>query len=505
MASKDNRTIQAFRYWYLALLGGTIALLCSFLSPESALSQVQGWPLPDSPQLSYASRPIGSNDSVVPLGPGIPLGTPFSRADTSDTFSVSGNMFPCIVPPISNLELGWLYTFGKKVRTGRASADYLLPLVARNSSVLFAEAHGEYQSYWKQPIGGTNHRIDLSFGGGYRTMPTYTTLVGVNAFHDSSKIFGKWYSSGSVGVECTKLFPRCERTDAFDLNFNWYGELFTSDVIRNAFRGGPENFDVEAGFSHELGQTGPDLRVKVTGYQFNAGDLVRGWNAGLELKSRNGMFSVRYDVGNDKINDTYQTVGAFFNAGVRLENILRGKSPFAKPEPIFHSPRNLRHMFTQKVRRDWHQNVAAILNHTSTSGGPGCDRTLASIPMTSAGSGTYVRGAIVTFPAMPYTSLDPSKFIVVEFDYAFDAPPPATVRWRVLVGTAVANWFDDYVPTSQSGHLAFTLNLYGSPVTGQSAFTNSAVDPDQIGDIFAVGATGTTTLTITNVCIRFNQ
>ncbi len=43
-----------------------------------------------------------------------------------------------------------------------------------------------------------------------------------------------------------------------------------------------------------------------------------------------------------------------------LENLFRGESPLTKPEPIFKSPRNLRYMMTQKVRRDWHQATAVV-------------------------------------------------------------------------------------------------------------------------------------------------
>ncbi len=150
-------------------------------------------------------------------------------------------------------------------------------------------------------------------------------------------------------------------SDAIDLNFNWYGQLFNSNVIRNAFRYGPSNYDFEAGYSHELWNGGPDLRLKMTGYQFDIGNRVYGWNAGAELKSRDGVFVVKYDVGHDKVNQTYQTVGGFVNVGFQVENLFRGESPFTMPEPIFKSPRSLRYMLTEKVKRDWHQPAAAIV------------------------------------------------------------------------------------------------------------------------------------------------
>jgi hypothetical protein len=72
------------------------------------------------------------------------------------------------------------------------------------------------------------------------------------------------------------------------------------------------------------------------------------------------MFVLKYAVGNDKVNKTYQTVGGFVNVGFQLDNIFRGESPFTMPEPIFKSPRSLRYMLTQLVRRNWHQPSSVL-------------------------------------------------------------------------------------------------------------------------------------------------
>lgn len=106
---------------------------------------------------------------------------------------------------------------------------------------------------------------------------------------------------------------------------------------------------------------GPDLRLSVTGYRFEVGSPVYGINAGAELKSRDGMFVLKYQVGNDKLNRTYQTVGAFVNVGVQLENLAKGESPLTMPEPIFRSPRNLRRLLADKVKRNFHQAVSALV------------------------------------------------------------------------------------------------------------------------------------------------
>ena len=150
------------------------------------------------------------------------------------------------------------------------------------------KAHTEFQDFWKTR--SFNNRVDMSFGGGYRTLLNRSILLGVNGFYDTSRLGGTWYSSGSFGFQMAALVGG---SDAIDLNFNWYGQLFNSNVIRNAFRYGPSNYDFEAGYSHELWNGGPDLRLKMTGYEFEIGNRVYGWNAGAELKSRDGMFVVK--------------------------------------------------------------------------------------------------------------------------------------------------------------------------------------------------------------------
>ncbi len=447
----------------------------------------------------------GVSSGGLNLAPSNPLGLPGSSAPGaggSSSLYVSDGMLRGILPLIPNLQFGYLYDFGNnRVSTGRFTADYLLPFSLSPDSMIFGEAHTEFQDFWKTR--SFNNRVDMSFGGGYRTLLGCNTLLGVNGFYDTSRLGSTWYSSGGVGLEMAALVG----SDAIDLNFNWYGQLFNSNVILNAFRYGPSNYDFEAGYSHELWNGGPDLRLKMTGYEFDIGNRVYGWNAGAELKSRDGMFVVKYDVGHDQVNDTYQTVGGFVNVGFQMENLFRGESPFTMPEPIFKSPRSLRYMLTEKVKRDWHQPTAAIVVQSRTSGGgAGCDRFLASLTVTPFGGGVYAT-LLTPFPPFPHASLDPTKFIVVEFDYQFDATPTGgTAFWIVEVVDAAlhADSSDSStVPTGKSGHLRFTLTS-GFPANGQGAFTTSGTDPSQV--VFpGIGAGGTSTLAITNVCIRFNQ
>ncbi len=89
------------------------------------------------------------------LTPSNPLGMPGSAYGTqpcSDIIPLSSGMFSGIIPRISNLELGFLYSFGNNVRTGRFTADYVLPFRLNCDSVLFGEAHAEGWDFWKNRL-----------------------------------------------------------------------------------------------------------------------------------------------------------------------------------------------------------------------------------------------------------------------------------------------------------------------------------------------------------------
>ena len=150
-------------------------------------------------------------------------------------------------------------------------------------------------------------------------------------------------------------------TTPIDLNFNWYGNLFNRDVLVNAFRNKGNSFDVEAGYSHAMFDHSLDLRLKVIGYQFDIGTAVQGWRGGADLTTRNGVFTLRYEHGHDRVNGDYNTVGGFVTVGFQLENLLSFERPFTMPEPVFKSPRDLRRLLGLKVKRTWYQPESVVL------------------------------------------------------------------------------------------------------------------------------------------------
>jgi hypothetical protein len=303
---------------------------------------------------------------ALDLAPTNPFGMPGTTAGLpqgSNSLYLNSGMFCDILPRISNLEIGYLYQFGNVISTGRLTFDYVLPAYPSYDSAAFGEAHAEFTNFGKTlqrlfSSGDTTttergypDRIDLSFGGGYRRIFGDNLLLGVNAFGDTTKLADHWYGSGGVGLEMAALGAG---NDLVELNFNFYGNLFQGrNSIINAFRNGPGNYDASVAYSVQLGAAGPDLRLKLTGYRFDIGTSQYGGNADAELKSKNGVFSLRGGVGHDPVNGWYHTVGGFVNVGVQFSRIFSGESPFTAPEPIFKSPRNLRRLLSRKVDRNY--------------------------------------------------------------------------------------------------------------------------------------------------------
>jgi hypothetical protein len=312
----------------------------------------------------------GSGLDLAPTNPfGMP-GTTGGLPQGSNSLYLNSGMFKDILPRISNLEIGYLYQFGNVISTGRLTFDYVLPAYPSYDSAAFGEAHAEFTNFGKtlQRIFSSGNttttergypdRIDLSFGGGYRKIFGDNLLLGVNAFGDTTKLADQWYGSGGVGFEMAALGAG---NDLVELNFNFYGNLFQGrNSIVNAFRNGPRNYDASVAYSLQLGADGPDLRLKLTGYRFDIGTSQYGGNADAELKSKNGVFSLRGGVGHDPVNGWYHTVGGFVNVGVQFSRIFSGESPFTAPEPIFKSPRNLRRLLSRKVDRNYISPPATV-------------------------------------------------------------------------------------------------------------------------------------------------
>ncbi len=372
------------------------------------------------------------------------------------------------MPQIPNLQLGFQYFFGYKVRSGQLNADYLLPVNIGNDAVAFGEAHGNWWNFNNKPAGGASNRVDLSLGGGYRKILSDKLLVGINGFYDTSRLFNNWYSSGGAGLE---MAANVGTNDAFDLNANWYGNIFSSTDILNAFRNKGGSYDIEAGYSHALFNSEYDLRLKATGYQFDTGSSVYGYKTGADLTTKNGMFTLRYEYGNDKVNGSWNNVGAFVNIGFQIENIVKGESPFTAPEPIFKSPRNLRRMLTQKVKRDWNQQYApgrAALASAAAAGGGSDSNLCRPVPSETE----YVEQFHANkFVPVYVADLTETLYVTVKFtSVAVDKEPPGGTLSLYVKSSNSGALVEVFFPLPYTAVATNTEVLCTSP---QSAFKDS--------------------------------
>jgi hypothetical protein len=317
----------------------------------------------------------GAPQAPSPFNPlGMP-GSAYGSPHDSDTIPLSNGMFPGLFSGIPHLTAGFAYNFGNRVRQGRGILDYFLPIDLFPATTVFGEFHAEFQDFWQKPsdqvilapsvgVGGliavpvsSQQRYDLAVGGGLRRGVAADTILGVNAFFDTSRVRNRWFSSGGFGLELLSLLPG---DGLLDVNFNYYGNLFSGTNFINAFRYGTGNFDIEAGYSQPLFNQAIDLRLKAVGYQFDVGQKVYGWRVGADATTRDGVFRLTYEYTHDRIAASYHTIAGFVQLGFQLENLLRGESPFTMPEPVFGSPRSLSRIFHENVKRRWFQPIQIV-------------------------------------------------------------------------------------------------------------------------------------------------
>jgi hypothetical protein len=440
-----------------------------------------------------------------PLSPGNPSDDCGCRRQ-DDPVTVSSGMLDPFLPKIPNLELGFLYSFGKNVQTGRFTADYTRPFSLGPDSVLFGEAHTEWwdfgkrpdvslatpPEYWVTTTSPTSNRVDLSFGGGYRTMLGANTFLGVNGFYDTSRLYNRWYSSSGVGLEFAAMTGE---DDAVDLNFNWYGNLFNRDVLVNAFRNNGGNFDLEAGYSHALFNHALDLRFKFAGYQFSVGNPVYGWRTGADLTTKDGTFTLRYEYGRDQINGEYNTVGAFVNVGFQLDDLLRGENPFKAPEPAFRSPRNLRRLLGLPVKRNWHQPEAVVMAKTAFTH---CTNLQGSLFLTSGIDNSQV---ITPSPSFADPSVSGGDTVYVTFCWCrLKNYQGAQISMQLQIND---NWLTNnpltFAPASETGCSTQSISVFsnsGTLMAGQVILRNST--PGQTTFPLEFGAGGGVSFSVTH-------
>ncbi len=264
------------------------------------------------------------------LSPSKPLSFPAGLSDSGisdiQTIPLSYDLFRDALPQIPKLRLGYLYTFGKDLRWGRMTGDFFAPVGLSSTSTAFGQFHVEFQDYWQIPFGGAHHRVDLSAGGGFRKLVNNNLMLGVNAFYDSTRIFSKWYASAGAGAEVAFQLPN---HDVVDFTYNYYGNLSRGNQRSDGeIVNGPPNMDFEIGYSHAVLGNTPDLRARLNAYNYDTTQNMWGFKGGADLSAFNGALTLRAEIGRDQLYGSYQTLGAFVNIPVRLDNIFTFNSPF---------------------------------------------------------------------------------------------------------------------------------------------------------------------------------
>ncbi len=383
--------------------------LSTVLKPASAGSA----PAAQVGEQSWPSAPRGLD--LVPSNPTGRPGTTAGLPQGSSIVPLSSEMFRDFLPLFPNFDVGFLYEFGDSgVRNTFFFSDLLVPISAGAKSAGFADLHFGYHGYPTRKGTTTvptqfglsavninyeteryaSHRINLSVGGGYRTILGDRTMLGVNAYYDAPRIFGTWFGTWGWGIEVASLIGG---GGLADLTFNSYGNPASIYGTAELWKEGVFSYDVEIGYSQPLLNGELDLRVKGIGYQWTAGTLTKiyGYRGGMELGSGNGLVRAAIDYGYDGARGRYGTVMAYLNLGFQAERILRGESPFTLPEPVFNSPsRNLRRLLTHRVHRN--RNISGQVVSTTgiaiASGSPVLIATL-NPPLRSFASGSFSNGS----------------------------------------------------------------------------------------------------------------
>ncbi|MBI5571372.1 MAG: inverse autotransporter beta domain-containing protein [Desulfomonile tiedjei] len=263
--------------------------------------------------------------------PSDPLSPPGLRHDGPQelhSMCLSNANFAGILPQIPNFQLGYSYTWaGSDTTQGLLNLDYLIPKTVNRKDVLFGQVHGQFEDVSSLLGGSRDPNMQMLVGGGYRKRLGANAMIGLNGFYTTARLSRDWYSSGIAGLEMAWVSLR----DAvFMLNCNYYGNIFADATgILTSYRGQTGDYKIEASYEQPILRRSVDFKVRGSSYRLDRGGDAYGWTAGAELTTRDRVLNLRYEVGHDRITDTYQSVGVYVTVGLRLERLFRFGSPFS--------------------------------------------------------------------------------------------------------------------------------------------------------------------------------
>ncbi len=302
-----------------------LGLLAHLLHSPPCLAQ--SYPHVSGGYASAASLSQPERLNNVPSNPLEFPENPYQQGRSPDSVPFSNSLLQGVLPQIPNLQWGYIWTFGNQPQ-GRLILDYTLP-VKMDKDVAFCEVHSRFEDLIKTLRGNPLPNVQVLLGGGYRKRLTRDFMIGANGFYNTTRLYGRWYSSGILGLETCVLMPGSGIVDA---SFYYYGNVFSGNTgIFAAFSKGGGDFKFEGAYSQSFFHKDLIVRFKASHYIFHKLGNVPGYYVGADFRSSDGMYRCEYVYGQDAVSGRYQNLGLYVTVGFRLEKLIQGNNPFSKP------------------------------------------------------------------------------------------------------------------------------------------------------------------------------
>jgi hypothetical protein len=228
-------------------------------------------------------------------------------------------------------------------------ADYFLPVKGwKDKSVFFSPR-----------ISLTGAKESFSIGGGFRHLITSETLVGFHAFHDWTKprrLKVDYLKEAGVGIEFAALPGRYSDLSLavnayFPVNARETVAHQGNSLVRETFASG---FDARLAFLLPALVDSLDIRMdgQLHSYRGDQTDM-RGYKAGLSLKTRDGMWTGGLETGAEAGRGNNYKVEGAINLAFDWAELIKGNNPFSAPykAPSTRFSRKMRDGLYDRTRR----------------------------------------------------------------------------------------------------------------------------------------------------------
>jgi hypothetical protein len=226
--------------------------------------------------------------------------------------------------------------------------DYFLPVSCWSDKSLFVAPR----------ISLTGARESLSIGAGFRRMITADSMIGFHVFQDwvrPRRSKGEFLKELGVGAELSVLpgyFSdlSLSANAYFPVNDRYSVKTDGNTLVREIL---PTGYDGKIGFQFPGVFKSIDIRLdgQIHSYVADATNIT-GYKTGLNVRSRNGLWSVLFEHGNDtRVGHSFHVEGSL-TVALDWNDLLKGSSPFSAPYKVS----DLR--FNRKIHDSLYQRVA---------------------------------------------------------------------------------------------------------------------------------------------------